>query len=97
MIGLNFASLLGIYHIALGCYFLISGIRLLASPAGRDPSARLLLLLQILLIAPAFWLVGLIVVFQDWRLDPILQFAFFLMTPVIFYLSIKDILVRQQR
>ena len=36
---------------------------------------------------------GFILVFQGWRLDPILQFMQILLSILIIYLSIKDIVI----
>ncbi|MCC5637977.1 Ycf66 family protein [Nostoc sp. CHAB 5844] len=46
------------------------------------------------LIIPIFLLLsGFILVFQGWRLDPILQFMQLLLSVLIIYLCIKDIVI----
>ncbi|MBD2239555.1 hypothetical protein H6G35_23570 [Aulosira sp. FACHB-113] len=57
--------------------------------------AFIIYLIQALLIPSIMLLCGFIFVFQGWRLDPILQFAQFLLTSLIIYFSVKDIVMNE--
>lgn len=57
--------------------------------------AFVIYLLQALLIPCIMLLCGLIFVFQGWRLDPILRVAQFLLTLLIIYFSVKDIVINE--
>ena len=46
-------------------------------------------------LVPIFWLCGLILFFQGWRLDPILQFGQFLLAGVIFFVGYENIKLRE--
>ncbi|BAY12358.1 Ycf66 family protein [Calothrix sp. NIES-2098] len=94
--GLNTASLLGILYIIFGILYMIFMVFLLFRRASRLNSiAFVIYLFQALLIPSIMLLCGFIFVFQGWRLDPILQFAQFLLTILIIYFSAKDILINE--
>ena len=44
---------------------------------------------------PVFWLCGLILFFQGWRLDPILQFGQFLLVGIVFFVGYENIKLRE--
>ena len=46
-------------------------------------------------LVPIFWLCGLILFFQGWRLDPILQFVQFLLVGIVFFVSYENIKLRE--
>ncbi len=46
-------------------------------------------------LVPIFWLCGLILFYQGWRLDPILQFGQFLLAGVIFFVGYENIKLRE--
>ena len=46
-------------------------------------------------LVPIFWICGLILFFQGWRLDPILQFGQFLLAGVIFFVGYENIKLRE--
>ena len=46
-------------------------------------------------LVPIFWLCGLILFFQGWRLDPILQFGQFLLAGVVFFVGYENIKLRE--
>ncbi|MDZ8051784.1 MAG: Ycf66 family protein [Aulosira sp. ZfuVER01] len=94
--GFNTASLLGILYIIFGISYMIFMVFLLFRRASRLNSiAFVIYLVQALLIPSVMLLCGFIFVFQGWRLDPILQFAQFLLTILIIYFSAKDILINE--
>ncbi|WP_242038082.1 Ycf66 family protein [Tolypothrix sp. FACHB-123] len=94
--GFNIASLLGIIYIIFGIFYMIFMVTLLFRRASSlNGIAFVIYLLQALLVPSVMLLVGFIFVFQGWRLDPILQFAQFLLTILIIYFSVKDLLVNE--
>ncbi|NJP10378.1 MAG: hypothetical protein HC866_13620 [Leptolyngbyaceae cyanobacterium RU_5_1] len=52
-----------------------------------------LYILQLLFVPLPLLLSGLIMCFQGWRLDPSLQFGYFLLQAPLVYLGIKDFLL----
>ncbi|MBD2204147.1 hypothetical protein H6G33_28710 [Calothrix sp. FACHB-1219] len=92
----NIASLLGLIYIVFGMAYMIFMVNLLFRRASSlNGMAFIIYLLQALLVPSVMLLVGFIFVFQGWRLDPILQFAQFLLTILILYFCIKDLLVNE--
>jgi Ycf66 protein N-terminus len=93
---LNTASLLGLLYIILGISYMILMVILLFKRASSLNSITFVIyLLQALLIPSVMLLVGFILVFQGWRLDPILQFAQFLLTILIIYFGVKDLAINE--
>ena len=92
--GGSIASLLGYFYVLLGIFSPVIIIALLAK-RGNDLNdlAKILYVGQAIISAFVFLLSGLILIFQGWRLDPILAFSQFLLTVLIIYLIIKDILI----
>jgi hypothetical protein len=82
--GLNSASLLGILLALFGLLLVPLGLSF------RRPF-RIGNLLQDILLALVCLLCGFILIFQGWRLDPILQFGQLLLIVSVIYLVIKDI------
>lgn len=94
--GLNIASLMGILYVIFGIGYMVLMVFLLFRRASRlSGGAFVIYLLQALLIPSVMLLCGFIFIFQGWRLDPILQFAQFLLTILIIYFSVKDILINE--
>jgi len=50
-------------------------------------------IIQLIFLPLLLSLSGLILVLQGWRLDPILQFQQLILSVLIFYLSLKDIVI----
>ena len=46
-------------------------------------------------LVPIFWLCGLILFYQGWRLDPFLQFGQFLLAGIIFFVGYENIKLRE--
>ncbi len=82
--GLNLASLLGFFLALFGLLLVPLGLSF------RRPF-RIRNLFQDILLALVCLLCGFILIFQGWRLNPILQFGQILLIVSIIYLSIKDI------
>ncbi|BAY19341.1 hypothetical protein NIES21_52020 [Anabaenopsis circularis NIES-21] len=92
--GLNVASLIGFMQIIFAVAYILAMIILLIQRARRLETLSLIIYVFQTIIIPIFLLTsGLILVFQGWRLDPILQFMQFLLTVLIIYLCIKDIVI----
>jgi len=90
--GTNSVSILGILYVCFGIPYFIFMIAWLARHANRLIGADLALyLLQIIFIPIFMGVHGFILIFQGWRLDPILQFGETLSFLMIIYLIIKDI------
>lgn len=83
--GLNSASFLGILLLLLSISLLPLGLLL------RKPF-RVENLIQDIVFAIVYILCGFILLFQGWRLDPILQICQFLLIVSTVYWTIKDIL-----
>lgn len=86
-IGLNLAILIGLVQIlgALG-YFVFSIGQLTAAARSSSASGIAVVILQGLLVPLILLISGLILFFQGWRLDPVLQFQVLLMTVLTAYL-----------
>lgn len=82
--GFNSASLLGALLALFGLLLVPLGLSF------RRPF-RKGNLFQDILLALVCLLCGFVLIFQGWRLDPILQFGQFLLTVSFIYLVIKDI------
>lgn len=92
--GVNSAALLGIIYILLAIIYFIFMIAWLIPRANRiAPSALTLYIIQLIITPILLLLSGFILMFQGWRLDPILQLSQFLLFLVIIYLGIKDIVI----
>lgn len=92
--GLNFASLLGLLDIFLALAYLALSIALpIARRRDIGVTGIVLYIIQGI-IAPFFLLItGFILIFQGWRLDPLLQFSYFLLQFLVIYLGVKDIIL----
>lgn len=89
--GINSGSILGFFDLILAIAYLAISIALPLSRARELGNIAILLYVGQGIIAPAsLLLVGFIHIFQGWRLDPILQFADFLVNLLLVYLGIKD-------
>ena len=84
---INSASILGIVMILFGILLVSLGL-LLRRPFQVEN------LIQDSVLASVYLLCGLILFFQGWRLDPILQFGQILLTVSSMYLIAKDMFRR---
>lgn len=92
--GVNSASLLGILYLLWAIIYLILTVAWLSQRGTRLRGWALALYIIQLIFTPIIMLlIGTILFFQGWRLDPILQFGQFLSLLLILYLSIKDIVI----
>lgn len=92
--GVNSGFFNGIFLFVLGIAYLISTIIILVRRYNSMSSlSRFLYLGQALIALILLPFCGIILFFQGWRLDPILQFEHFLLTVFIIYLGIKDVLI----
>lgn len=90
--GTNSVSLLGIVYLLVSIPYFIFMIVWLAQRANiLIGSALALYILQIIFVPFFMVLCGVILIFQGWRLDPILQIGQLLSFLMIIYLIIKDI------
>lgn len=98
-VGFGAGSLLAILNILLGGYFLTVSVSILLSMRSRRMSnvEMPLYFIQVCIVPAALLLSGVILFFQGWRLDPILQFAFFLMAVPLIFFGLKDFLVMSDR
>jgi hypothetical protein len=96
--GLSSASLLGVLDIALAILYLVISI---GTPIVRrttiGTTGTTLFIIQAFFAPLCLLLAGGIIIFQGWRLDPILQFAFLLLNALIIYFAVKDILLWRDR
>lgn len=95
MRGLNLASLIGLLYLLLGLIYLPGILLTIVNQRRRlvriSRSKLLLYGFQSLVVPIILWVCGLILVFNGWRLDPILQVAQLLSAEVLVYLALKDL------
>lgn len=91
--GFNFASLIGVVSFVLGLlYFPISIAQLIVSIRQSGSIMNIASRIALILVAPScLMLYGVILIFQGWRYDPIMQFGTFLNELLLIYYVIKDI------
>jgi uncharacterized membrane protein YhaH (DUF805 family) len=93
-IGFNSATLLGLLDVILALAYLVLSIALPLTRARDLGSIGITLYLIQAFIAPVILLLsGFILIFQGWRLDPILQFAYLLLHLLVVYLAVKDVIL----
>ncbi len=91
-LGTNSASILGLFYASLSIIYLVCMTLLFVKRANRlQSSAKVRYILQLTFIPLLLLLCGFILIFQGWRLDPILQAEQILLSILVFYLIIKDI------
>jgi hypothetical protein len=92
--GFNSASLLGLLDIILAIAYLALSITLpIARRRDLGATGVSLYVVQAIIAPPFLLLSGFILVFQGWRLDPPLQFAFLLLNLLVVYLGVKDVIL----
>lgn len=92
--GLNIARLIGIIYLLLAIVYFILTVTWLTQRGTRLAGwALALYIIQVIFTPIIMLLCGIILFFQGWRLDPILQIEQFLLLLLILYLSIKDIVI----
>ncbi|MEH2240135.1 Ycf66 family protein [Nostoc sp.] len=92
--GLNIAGLIGIIYFILAIVYFILTVAWLSQRGIRLTGWALALYIIQVIFTPIIMLIsGIVLFFQGWRLDPILQFEQFLLLLLILYLSIKDIVI----
>ncbi|MDZ7991221.1 MAG: Ycf66 family protein [Nostoc sp. EfeVER01] len=92
--GLNIAGLIGIIYLLWAIIYLILTVAWLSQRGTSLRGWALALYLIQLIFTPIIMLLsGVILYYQGWRLDPVLQFEQFLLLLLILYLSIKDIVI----
>ena len=93
-LAINIAYFLGLLQIIFGLFYLILVVVQLVRNRNRISSLTTIFYIIQLVIIPTFLLLsGSILLLQGWRLDPILQFQQLILSALIFYLSIKDIML----
>lgn len=92
--GLNLAGLIGIIYLLLAIVYFILTLAWLAQRLTRLRGWALgLYIIQAIFTPIVLLLCGGILFYQGWRLDPLLQFEQFLLSLLIIYLTIKDIVI----
>ncbi|MFN6474111.1 MAG: Ycf66 family protein [Nostoc sp. SerVER01] len=92
--GLNLAGLIGIIYLLLSIVYFLLTLAWLVQRGTRLRSWSLsLYIIQVIFTPIVLLLCGGILFFQGWRLDPILQIQQFLLSLLIIYLTIKDIVI----
>jgi hypothetical protein len=93
-IGTNPASLVGLIQIIFSLFYVIFVIVQLTKVGNRLNSLTKTFYIIQLVIIPTFLLLsGMILVFQGWRLDPMLQLQQIVLSLLVIFLSLKDILI----
>ncbi|NJL02678.1 MAG: hypothetical protein HC838_17695 [Spirulinaceae cyanobacterium RM2_2_10] len=99
--GWNGASIIGAVYCLLVLGYSILGITVAVGQfANNRPEQGLRYLLQVAFFGIIFFVTGGILIFNGWRLDPILQLSHFLLLLVVVYLAAVDLLMgflNQQR
>ncbi|WP_414572867.1 Ycf66 family protein [Nostoc sp. CCY 9925] len=92
--GLNLVGLIGIIYLLLSIvYFLLTLAWLVQRGTRLRGWSLSLYIIQVIFTPIVLLLCGGILFFQGWRLDPILQIQQFLLSLLIIYLTIKDIVI----
>ncbi|MCF2148841.1 Ycf66 family protein [Desmonostoc muscorum LEGE 12446] len=92
--GLNLGGLIGIIYLLLAIVYFILTLAWLVQRGTRLRGWALSLYITQVIFTPIVLLLcGGILFFQGWRLDPILQIEQFLLSLLIIYLTIKDIVI----
>jgi len=92
--GLNSATLLGLLNIFLSLAYVALSIALpIARREEMGITGKILYIIQAIIAPFILFLTGFILIFQGWRLDPILQFGYFLLNFLVIYLGVKDIIL----
>lgn len=92
--GFNSSALLGLIYIIFSLVYLVLVISVLVRRRNSSHElSSLLYIFQAFIFPIILALCGLILLVNGWRLDPVLQFEQFLLTILIFYLSLKDIFI----
>lgn len=91
-IGLSLSTILGFLLIlgSLG-YFAVSMAQIIVAVRSQRDADTVLRIFQLIFAPFILLLSGLILLFQGWRLDPILLFQEFLMSLLIGYLILLDL------
>ena len=90
----NPASIIGSFYVLFSIIYFIFMIVWVRRGASRLNDTSIGLYIIQTIFAPFLMLIpGVILVFQGWRLDPVLQLAEFLLFILIIYLSVKDIVI----
>jgi hypothetical protein len=92
--GFNGGSLLGCLDVILAIAYLAWSIFVVIA-RGREFGTVFVFLfvIQALIALGTLILSGLILIFQGWRLDPILQLGYFLLNILIIYVGLKDVIL----
>lgn len=92
-VGLNFVSLLGLVYLALAILYPVLVLPVVLTRRRAIAPEQFFLSMVQAIVAPVLLFVsGLILLFQGWRLDPLLQFAQFLTGVLVVLLTAKDLL-----
>ncbi|MDZ8108844.1 MAG: Ycf66 family protein [Nostoc sp. DedQUE12a] len=92
--GLNLAGLIGIIYLLLAIVYFILTLASLVQRRSRLRGWALgLYVIQVIFTPIILLLSGVILLFQGWRLVPLLQFEQFLLLLLIIYFTIKDIVI----
>ncbi len=89
----NIASFLGVLQIIFGLFYLIFAIIQLIRRNKISSSTTIFYSIQLIIIPTFLLLSGLILIFQGWRLDPILQLQQFILFLLIVFLIIKEMVI----
>ncbi len=92
--GIDIAALIGLFQIILGLVYLIYTIVKLLQTRNIWSSLITAFYIIQLVIVPTFsFFSGCVLIFQGWRLDPILQFQQFILFLLIVFLIIKEMVI----
>lgn len=93
-VGTNSSTIIGLSYLILAVTYIFLMVGWLVLRKNALPLwARLIYILQGVLLPVIMLVSGIILMFQGWRLDPVIQFQQLLLLLVIIYLSFKDIII----
>lgn len=96
--GLSISSLLGLFDVILAIIIFIMTLSLISGNRGMQTSESIGFHTAQLIIVPLFLAIaGIILIFQGWRLDPILQIGVLCLQLVVTFLSVKDFFLYRGR
>ena len=93
-LGFNPASFIGLFYMLFSISYFIFMIAFLRKGAKKlNNSAIAFYVIQAMFVPFLMLISGVILAFQGWRLDPILQFGEFSLLVLVTYLSVKDVVI----
>jgi hypothetical protein len=92
----QFSTFLGLLNVVLAIVYAAFYFSLIVSQR-RSVNATTFYILQFVFVPVSLLIAGVIIFFNGWRLDPLLQFAFFLLNALVIFLGAKEFSLYRNR